>query len=66
VLFAKFTKKNMDYSLLSKAPLFMGITPDEVGIILAAVPFRIKKYLSGSMVSQSGEHVNTLIVVVMA
>jgi CRP-like cAMP-binding protein len=64
VLFAKFTKKNMDYSLLSKAPLFMGITPDEVGIILAAVPFRIKKYLSGSMVSQSGEHVNTLIVVV--
>jgi CRP/FNR family transcriptional regulator, dissimilatory nitrate respiration regulator len=54
----------MDYSLLSNAPLFKGMTPDDVEIILATVPFRVKKFRSGSMISQSGEPVNTLIVVI--
>jgi CRP-like cAMP-binding protein len=54
----------MDYSLLSKAPLFKGMTPDEVKIILSAVPFRVKKFQSGLMISQSGEPVNALIVVI--
>ena len=54
----------MDYSLLSKAPLFKGMTPDEVKIILSEVPFRIKKFQSGLMISQSGEPVNGLIVVI--
>ncbi len=54
----------MDYSLLSNAPLFKGMTPDDVEIILATVPFRVKKFQSGSMISQSGEPVNTLIVVI--
>jgi CRP-like cAMP-binding protein len=54
----------MDYSLLSNAPLFKGMTPDDVEIILATVPFRVKKFQSGSMISQSGEPVNALIVVI--
>jgi CRP/FNR family transcriptional regulator, dissimilatory nitrate respiration regulator len=54
----------MDYSFLSNAPLFKGMTPDDVEIILATVPFRVKKFQSGSMISQSGEPVNTLIVVI--
>jgi len=54
----------MDYSLLSKAPLFKGMTPDEVKIILSAVPSRVKKFQSGLMISQSGEPVNALIVVI--
>jgi CRP-like cAMP-binding protein len=54
----------MDYSLLSKAPLFKGITPDEVAVILASVPIRVKKFYAGSMISQSGESVNSLIVVI--
>lgn len=54
----------MDYSLLSNAPLFKGMTPDDVEIILATVPFRVKKFQSGSMISQSGEPVNTLTVVI--
>lgn len=54
----------MDYSLLSKAPLFKGMTPDEVRIILSAVVFRVKKFQSGLMISQSGEPVNALIVVI--
>lgn len=54
----------MDYSLLSKAPLFKGMTPDEVRIILSNVVFRVKKFQSGLMISQSGEPVNALIVVI--
>jgi CRP-like cAMP-binding protein len=40
------------------------MTPDEVKIILSAVPFRVKKFQSGLMISQSGEPVNALIVVI--
>ena len=53
----------MDYSLLSNAPLFKGISPDEIEIILKSVPNRIKKFQAGSIISQSGEPVNSLMVV---
>ncbi len=54
----------MDYSLLSNAPLFKGMTPGDVETILASVPFRVKKFQSRSMISQSGEPVNSLMVVI--
>jgi len=54
----------MDYSLLSNASLFKGMTPSQVEIILADIPFRVKKFQSGSMISQSGEPVKALIVVI--
>ena len=63
-LLTKFTKKTMDYSLLSNAPIFKGLTPTHVGAILSEVPHRIKKFYSGTMISQSGEPVNSLIVVI--
>jgi CRP-like cAMP-binding protein len=54
----------MDYSLLSNAPLFKGMTPGQVEIILTSVPFRVKKFHAGSMISQCGEPVTTMIVVI--
>jgi CRP-like cAMP-binding protein len=54
----------MDYSLLSNAPLFKGISPDEIEIILKSVPTRIKKFQAGSLISQSGEPVNSLMAVI--
>jgi len=54
----------MDYSFLSNAPLFKGLSPDEIEAILTAVPYRVKKFQSGSVISQSGETVNSLMVVV--
>jgi len=54
----------MDYSLLSNAHLFKGISPDEIEIILKSVPNRVKKFQSGSMLSQSGEPVNSLMIVI--
>jgi CRP/FNR family transcriptional regulator, dissimilatory nitrate respiration regulator len=53
----------MDYLLLSKAPVFKGVTPGEIEAILASTTFRIRNFQSGSMISQSGEQVNSLMVV---
>jgi CRP-like cAMP-binding protein len=54
----------MDYSLLSNAPLFKGLTTGEIETILSGVPHRTKKFQAGSLISQSGEPVNSLIVVI--
>ena len=54
----------MDYSLLSNAPLFRGLTTGEIETILSGVPHRTKKFQAGSLISQSGEPVNSLIVVI--
>ena len=53
----------MDYFLLSDCPLFKGMIPAEVEDILALVPYHVRKFQSGSMISQSGETVESLIIV---
>ena len=53
----------MDYSLLSGSPLFNGINPDNIELILKMVPYRTRKYQSGLTIVQSGEQVNSLIIV---
>lgn len=53
----------MDYSLLSDSPLFKGITPENIELVFKAVPFRIRKFQSGLTIAQSGEQVNSLIIV---
>jgi CRP/FNR family transcriptional regulator, dissimilatory nitrate respiration regulator len=53
----------MDYSILSGSPLFSGINPDNIELILKMVPYRTRKYQTGLTIVQSGEHVNSLIIV---
>ena len=59
-----FIKKNMDYNHLSKASVFKNLTEKEIEEILSVVPHRIRKFQSGSQVSQSGEPVNSLMIVI--
>jgi CRP-like cAMP-binding protein len=54
----------MDYSILSKATLFKGLTPDGIETIFESIPYRTKKYKSGSIISQNGEQVSSLIMVI--
>jgi CRP/FNR family transcriptional regulator, dissimilatory nitrate respiration regulator len=54
----------MDYTQLSKAPLFKGLIPKEIEIIVSEIPHRIKRFLAGSLISQSGEPVNSLMIVI--
>ena len=53
----------MDYSLLSESPLFSGILPDEIDRIMQDVPHRIRKFRKGALIAQSGEQVNSLLLV---
>jgi CRP-like cAMP-binding protein len=54
----------MDFSLLLKAALFKGLTPDGIETILASVPFSIRRFQSGSMIFQNGDQVSSLIIVI--
>jgi signal-transduction protein with cAMP-binding, CBS, and nucleotidyltransferase domain len=53
----------MDYNLLTKAPLFAGLSVEEIDYLLNKIPFKVKKYNSGSIVALCGEHVNALYLV---
>lgn len=54
----------MDCELLSRAPLFKGVSINEIGNILSQTPHRMKKFGAGSLIAQSGETVDKLMVVV--
>jgi CRP/FNR family transcriptional regulator, dissimilatory nitrate respiration regulator len=58
-----FLQEKMDYSILSDSPLFKGLIPAEIESILLNMPHRIRKFSAGNMLSQSGETVNSLMVV---
>lgn len=53
----------MDFSILCEAPFFRGMSSSEVETALTSVPYRVKKFQAGSMISQSGEQVNSLMIV---
>ena len=54
----------MDYSLLLKASLFRGLSVEEIERTLATVSFHTKKFKSGTLILQSGEPVNFLMLVI--
>jgi CRP-like cAMP-binding protein len=54
----------MDYSLLSGCPLFKGIAPADIELILSPIPYQIKKFQSGSMICMNGDPVNSFMVVI--
>jgi len=53
----------MDYNQLLLAPLFRHLTTTDIKTILSAVPHRIRKFQAGSLISQNGDPVNSLMVV---
>ena len=54
----------MDYPLLSSAPLFKGISSDEIQKTLDNIPHNVKKFQAASVICLSGEHINSLMVVI--
>jgi CRP-like cAMP-binding protein len=48
---------------LSGAPLFRGVSGEDIEAILSVVPYRIRKFKAGNLISQSGEPVNSLMIV---
>jgi CRP-like cAMP-binding protein len=54
----------MDWSILNGSPLFRGLTTAEIENTLSGVSYRIKKFTKGNLISQSGEPVNSMIIVI--
>ena len=54
----------MDYSVLSNSPIFRSLSEEETEAILSEIPFRIRKFQEGSLISQSGETVSSLMIVI--
>jgi CRP-like cAMP-binding protein len=53
----------MDYALLTRAPLFRGLTQEDIRNLLSQTPFHEKRYISGSLIAQSGDTVSRLMMV---
>jgi len=54
----------MDYSLLTRAPLFQSISEEEIKSVLFTVPFRIRKYKADTLIAQSGDKINSMMIVI--
>jgi CRP-like cAMP-binding protein len=63
LLIRTFTLKTMDYSVIMKSPLFRGMTPEDVISAVSSTPYRIRRFKTGSMISMSGEPVNSFMMV---
>lgn len=53
----------MDFSILSRSPLFAGLSTDETEKIMKEIPHKIRKFMAGSLIAQSGEQLTSLILV---
>ena len=53
----------MDYTLLARAPIFKGLTPEEAERSIGSVVCRTRFFRSGSMIAQSGEPVESFLLV---
>ncbi len=54
----------MDYNQLSGSPLFRGVSDTDLEGILSSVPYRIRKFKTGNLISQTGEPVESLMIVI--
>ena len=54
----------MDYNQLTGAPLFKGLAYADIETVLSSVPYRIRRFKSGALISSSGEPVNSLMIII--
>ena len=54
----------MDYSVLSDSPLFKGFSTDEIAGLLSGVEFHTRRFKAGSVISLSGDPVNSFMIVI--
>lgn len=54
----------MDIKLLERSPLFINMKSEEIEKVLSSVPYRVKKFPSGSLVAQCGDEVRSLMMII--
>lgn len=53
----------MNFSLLLKTPVFRGLEENEIEELLKDIPWQSRKYRAKTMIVQSGEEVNSLMII---
>jgi CRP/FNR family transcriptional regulator, dissimilatory nitrate respiration regulator len=53
----------MDFSILSRSPLFAGLSTDETEKVMKEVHHKIRKFMAGSLIAQSGDKLTSLMLV---
>jgi CRP/FNR family transcriptional regulator, dissimilatory nitrate respiration regulator len=54
----------MDYSMLLNAPVFRGLTLEELISAISLTPYRVRKFNPGTLISQSGDPVTSFMMVI--
>jgi CRP/FNR family transcriptional regulator, dissimilatory nitrate respiration regulator len=54
----------MDYSILTRAPLFLSLSEEDIRNLLTAVPYRIRKFKADTIIAHTGDEVNSLMIVI--
>lgn len=54
----------MDYTYLLNTPVFKGMDIAEIMSVISSTPYRIRRFKPGSMIFQTGEPVNSFIMVI--
>ena len=62
--FVIFTEKTMDHALLTESPLFKGLSASDIKNVFSEISYQLKTFKSGSIISQSGEPVDSLVIIV--
>jgi CRP/FNR family transcriptional regulator, dissimilatory nitrate respiration regulator len=53
----------MDLSVFSRSPLFKGVTAAGIEKVFAHIPYRVRKFKTGSLIAHSGEELTSLMLV---
>jgi CRP/FNR family transcriptional regulator, dissimilatory nitrate respiration regulator len=53
----------MDFNQLLQAPLFRGLSINEIEKVMTGIPKKIRKYKAGAFIAYSGEKVNSMMIV---
>ena len=54
----------MDYAYLLNTPVFRGLDIAEIMSVISSTPYRIRRFNAGAMIFQSGEPVNSFVMVI--
>jgi CRP-like cAMP-binding protein len=53
----------MNFEILLQTPVFKGLNEEEIKSLFSLLPYRIKKFMAGSLLASSGDEVESLLIV---
>jgi len=54
----------MKFPVLSRSPLFIGLTDNEIDVLLESVNYRVRSYPAGAVAALAGEEISAIMIVI--